>query len=89
LGERGIQSEAEVDGQPPGVTVLREVCEDLVEAGHRLVERGLGYEEVTKDIHLTGPDTFEATGTFDLFIAGKQISPEEGCPFSEAARRFE
>jgi hypothetical protein len=49
----------------------------------------LGYENLTKDIHLTGPDTFEATGTFDLFIAGNRISPEEGCPFSETATRFE
>jgi hypothetical protein len=49
----------------------------------------LGYEEVTKDIHLTDPGRFEATGTFDLFIAGKRISPAEGCPFSEIATRFE
>ena len=49
----------------------------------------LGYEEVTKDIHLTGPDRFDATGTFDLFIAGNRISPDEGCPFSETAIRFE
>jgi hypothetical protein len=49
----------------------------------------LGSEEVTKDIHLTGPDTFEATGAFDLFIGGVRISPTAGCPFSETGTRFE
>jgi hypothetical protein len=48
-----------------------------------------GYEEVTKDIHLTGPDTFGATGTVDRFIDGNRVTPEEGCPISETATRFE
>ena len=36
-------SEAEIDGQPPGVAVLGQVrqgLEGLLEGGHRLVERG-------------------------------------------------
>ena len=32
-----------------------------------------GYEELTKDIRLTGPDTFEATTTYDLFDAADQL----------------
>src|SRR5436853_1999393 len=49
-----------------------------------------GSEEVTNHIHLTGPDTFEATATFDLFdAAGSMTSPAEGCPLNETATRFE
>jgi hypothetical protein len=49
-----------------------------------------GSEEVTNHIHLTVPDAFEATGTFDLFDAtGNRTSPEEGCPINATATRFE
>ena len=49
-----------------------------------------GYEEVANHIHLTGPDAFEATASFDLFdAAGNKTSPEEGCPINETATRFE
>ena len=48
------------------------------------------YEEVTSHIHLTGPDAFEATATFDLFdTTGNKTSPEEGCTINETATRFE
>jgi len=48
------------------------------------------YEEVTSHIHLTGPDAFEATATFDLFdTTGNKTSPEEGCTSNETATRFE
>jgi len=47
-----------------------------------------GSEELTKDIRLTGPDTFEATTTFDLFdVAGNQTAT--GCLINETATRFE
>ena len=42
-GQRASQSEAEIDGQHPGVAVLgqvREGLEGLLEGGHRLAERG-------------------------------------------------
>ena len=49
-----------------------------------------GSEDVTSHIHLTGPDAFEATATFDLFdTTGNKTSPEEGCPITETATRFE
>jgi hypothetical protein len=49
-----------------------------------------GNEEVTSHIHLTGPEAFEATATFDLFDAtGDKTSPEEGCTINETATRFE
>ena len=41
--QRGCHSEADLDGQPPGVAVLgqvREGLEGLLEGGHRLAERG-------------------------------------------------
>jgi hypothetical protein len=39
-------------------------------------ETGLstGSEELTKDIRLTGPDTFEATTTYDLFDAAGNMT---------------
>ena len=43
LGQRASQSEAEINGQHPGVAVLgqvREGLEGLLEGGHRLAERG-------------------------------------------------
>ena len=43
LGQRASQSEAEFDGQPPGVAVLgqvREGLEGLLEGDSRLAERG-------------------------------------------------
>src|SRR5262245_3061460 len=47
-----------------------------------------GYEELTKDLSLTGPDTFEATTTYDLFDAADQlIAP--GWLINETATRFE
>jgi len=45
-------------------------------------------EEVTKDIRLTGPDTFEATSTFDLFDAAGNMT-SQGCIINETATRFE
>jgi len=47
-----------------------------------------GYEELTKDIRLTGPDTFEATTTYDLFDAADQLIATE-CVINETATRFE
>jgi hypothetical protein len=50
--------------------------------------RGSG--EVTSHIQLTGPDAFEATVTLDSFDAtGNRTSPDEGCPITETATRFE
>jgi len=47
-----------------------------------------GSEELTKDIRLTGPDTFEATTTFDGFDAsGTPVAT--GCIINETATRFE
>jgi hypothetical protein len=47
-----------------------------------------GSEEVQKNIFLTGPDTFEAISTFDLFdIAGNPTA--QGCTINETATRFE
>jgi hypothetical protein len=47
-----------------------------------------GSEEVTKDIHVTGPDTFEATSTYDLFdAAGTMVAT--GCIINETATRFQ
>jgi hypothetical protein len=47
-----------------------------------------GYEELTKDIRVTGPDTFEATTTYDLFDAADQLIAT-GCLINETATRFE
>jgi hypothetical protein len=47
-----------------------------------------GSEEVTKDIRLTGPDTFEATSTFDLFDTTGNMTAQ-GCLISETATCFE
>ena len=47
-----------------------------------------GSEVVTKDIRLTGPDTFEATSTFDLFDAAGNVTAQ-GCIINETATRFE
>jgi hypothetical protein len=48
----------------------------------------IGSEEVTSQIRLTGPDTFEATATFDLFdVAGEPTA--QGCPINVTATRFE
>ena len=47
-------------------------------------------EEVTNHVHLTGPDTFEATAIFHLFDAnGRETSPKEGCLLYRTAKRFE
>jgi len=48
----------------------------------------VGSEIVTKNIHLTGPDTFEATSTFDLFDAAGNVTAQ-GCIINETATRFE
>ncbi|MBM3225588.1 MAG: hypothetical protein FJZ47_17565 [Candidatus Tectomicrobia bacterium] len=43
---------------------------------------------MTKDIRLTGPDTFEATTTYDLFdVAG--VATATGCVMHETATRFQ
>jgi hypothetical protein len=47
-----------------------------------------GSEEVTKGITLTGPDTFEAPTTYDLFDAAGGITAQ-GCSINETATRFE
>jgi hypothetical protein len=47
-----------------------------------------GYEELTKDIRLTGPDTFNATTTYDLFDAQDQLMAT-GCLINETATHFE
>jgi hypothetical protein len=50
----------------------------------------IGREELTKDIRLTGPDTFEATTTYDLFNVAAGGDPiAEGCIINETATRFE
>ena len=46
-----------------------------------------GSVEVTGESHLTGPDTYESTSTFDLFdVDGARIA--EGCPINATATRF-
>jgi hypothetical protein len=47
-----------------------------------------GSEEVRKNILLTGPDTFEATSTFDVFDTAGNITAQ-GCIINETATRFE
>jgi hypothetical protein len=47
-----------------------------------------GYEELTKDIRVTGPDKFKATTTYDLFDAADQLIASE-CVINETATRFE
>ncbi len=47
-----------------------------------------GSEEVSKNILLTGPDTFEATSTFDVFDTAGNITAQ-GCTINETATRFE
>lgn len=47
-----------------------------------------GSEELTKDIRLTGPDTFEATTTYGLFDAAGNMTAQ-GCLTNESATRFE
>jgi hypothetical protein len=47
----------------------------------------VGSVEVTGEIHLTGPNTYESTATFDLFdVDGAPIA--EGCPVNATATRF-
>jgi hypothetical protein len=50
--------------------------------------RRTGNEELTKDIRLTGSDTFEATTTYDLFDAAGNMTTQ-GCIINETATRFE
>jgi hypothetical protein len=45
-------------------------------------------EKVTSHLRLTGPDTFEATTTFDLFDAAEALTAQ-GCLISGTAMRFE
>ena len=46
--------------------------------------------EVMSHIHLTDPNAFEATLTLDSFdVTGNRTSPEEGCPITQSATRFE
>jgi hypothetical protein len=47
-----------------------------------------GSEELTKDVRLTGPDTFEAITTFDFFDAAGNMTAH-GCIINETATRFE
>jgi hypothetical protein len=47
-----------------------------------------GSEEVTNEIELTGPDSFEASATFDLFDATGTVIGQ-GCAINETATRFE
>lgn len=46
-----------------------------------------GSEVVTSQINLTGPNTFDANATFDLFDAAGNIIGQ-GCPINETATRF-
>lgn len=46
-----------------------------------------GSQEVTNHIRLTGPDTFEATATFDLFDAAGDLTAQ-GCLINGTATRF-
>jgi hypothetical protein len=49
-----------------------------------------GSEEVTSHIDLTGPNTFEATATFDLFnAAGSKTNDGQVCHINETGTRFE
>jgi hypothetical protein len=48
----------------------------------------MGYEELAKDIRVTGPETFEASTTYDLFDAADQLIGT-GCLINETATRFE
>jgi hypothetical protein len=47
-----------------------------------------GSEKVTSHLRLTGPDTFEATATFDLFDAAGALTAQ-GCLINGTATRFE
>jgi hypothetical protein len=47
-----------------------------------------GSEVITKTIRFTGPDTFEAISTFDLFDAAGTMTAQ-GCRINETATRFE
>lgn len=47
-----------------------------------------GGEEVTNNIELTGPDTFDSNATFDLFDAAGNMTGQ-GCPITESGTRFE
>lgn len=49
--------------------------------------RRTGSEELTKDIRLTGPDTFEATTTYELFDTAGTMTAQ-GCIINETATRF-
>jgi hypothetical protein len=51
--------------------------------------RRTGMEELTKDIRLTGPDTFEATTTYDFLDAAGTTTIGTGCIINESAKRFE
>lgn len=46
-----------------------------------------GSEVVTSQIDLTGPDTFDAAATFDLFDTAGNMTAQ-GCPINETATRF-
>jgi hypothetical protein len=46
-----------------------------------------GSEVVTKDIVVTGPDTFEATSTYDFFD-GEGTLLASGCIINETGTRF-
>ncbi len=50
--------------------------------------RRTGTSELTKNMRLTGPDTFEATTTYDLFDAAGSMTAQ-GCIINETATRFE
>ena len=50
----------------------------------------IGSEEVTSHIRLTGPDNFEATGTFDLFEPdGDPVQGSTGFSINAIATRFQ
>jgi hypothetical protein len=46
-------------------------------------------EELTKDISLIGPDTFEATTTYDYIPEDPTQPTGRGCRINETAERFE
>ena len=47
-----------------------------------------GSEVVTSHINLTGPDTFDANATYDLFDAAGNVIGQ-GCPITESGTRLE
>ncbi len=80
--EVGVSLEADGHKWP----VMRRVA-----PGVRAPERHSAKDQERRQaMQITGPDAFKSTATLDLFDAtGNKISPEEGCPATATATRFE